>query len=153
MTTATYLVSPTLIPTSAVHLHCHTITVLLIKHCLSCVLDWSPTTAYKGELQTILHKAYKHKSHLKQLIFEIQAGSIFNSLFLDKVQEQLEGQEEKEGHPLKKRKLLGNGLPKLLTNNKIFTVVADHKAEQEQEKEMQVKRKADTEQYEATLEA
>ncbi|KAM5538937.1 hypothetical protein V8D89_007432 [Ganoderma adspersum] len=97
--------------------------------------------------------AYEREDYLKQVIFDLQAAHVLNGLFIDRVQDRLEGQEEKEARPSKKRKLLGNGLPKLLTDDKVFTAVAEHEAEQEREKELQAKRKEDSKRYEEALAA
>lgn len=152
-TSAAYLVSPTPIPTDAVRPRYHTITISPMKRRRSHILDREPSTAHEGELQGLLRQAYERENHLKQVILELQAANVLNGLFIDRVQERLEGQEEKEGRPSKKRKLLGNGLPKLLTDDDVFMAVADCEAEQEREKDLQAKRKEDVERYEGALAA
>lgn len=78
----------------------------------------------------MLCAAYEREDYLKQVILNLQAAHVLNGLFIDRVQDQLEGQEEKEARPSKKQKLLGNGLPKLLTDDEVFAAVAEHEAEQ-----------------------
>ena len=152
-TSAAYLVSPSPIPTNAIPPRFHAVTVSPMKRRYSRALDREPSTAYEGELQDHLRKAHERENVFKQVIFELQAASVLHSLFVDRVHDRLEGQGEKEESAPKKRKLLGNGLPKLLTQDEIFSVVAEHEAEQERERELQAKKKADTERHKKALAA
>ncbi|KAI0363026.1 hypothetical protein BV20DRAFT_920894, partial [Pilatotrama ljubarskyi] len=79
----------------------------------------------------------------KKSLVTTQAATVLQTLYVDRVQGKLQSQAEKEGR--KRRKLVSDGLPWLMTGEEFFSSVIKHNAAQEREK-------AEKEKYQESLE-
>jgi hypothetical protein len=78
------------------------------------LLDMIPTTDHEQKLQRALREANEREAYHKGCIVGLQASAILNGAYVDVVRGQLEAQEEKKKKK-KKGRLVGDGLPRLLT--------------------------------------
>ncbi|KAF8961219.1 hypothetical protein BDZ97DRAFT_1606419, partial [Flammula alnicola] len=65
----------------------------------------------------------------KQQLITMQSSLVLNGAYVDSVRHQLEAQEEAKKNKQKKGRLVGDGLPRLLTSRSFTERVRDHTAE------------------------
>ncbi len=104
-----------------------------IKQYCADLLARKPSTYLEHELQEALHNSDAHYQALKEKVINIQAASVLQGVYLDRVQERMQSQEEKEGRLKKKGKLLGDGRSRLLDDNVFVAHVAEHEKNPETE--------------------
>ncbi|KAF8124242.1 hypothetical protein EV363DRAFT_1299941 [Boletus edulis] len=103
--------------------------------------------AYQGALQ----EAYAHETQYKSTLVGMQSTMVLQAMFCKQLSGQLATQEEKQK---KKRKgqLNGDGLLRLLTNNKFYNQVVQHKNAYEEEEVVQESRRKQHEEQAALME-
>ncbi|KAF7347280.1 HTH CENPB-type domain-containing protein [Mycena venus] len=79
------------------------------------LLAAEPSTALERELQAALKKAHEKNTSQKRQMIAIQSALVLNGAYVDVVRGQLAAQEKKKGRGNKKGRLVGDGLPRLLT--------------------------------------
>jgi hypothetical protein len=78
------------------------------------LLEKEPTTEMEKQLQSALHNAQEENAYNKGVIAGLQSTSILNGTYCDLVCSQLAAQEHKKKSQ-KKGKLVGDGMPRLLS--------------------------------------
>ena len=81
-----------------------------------------PTTSNKLLLLAALYEAESWNVHAKIHAFKLQASNILNEVYTKRLQKALEAKEEKQWKK-KGIKLVGNGLPKLLSSGEFYELV------------------------------
>ncbi|KAJ7749166.1 hypothetical protein B0H16DRAFT_1210358, partial [Mycena metata] len=92
------------------------------------LLSAEPTTVLEGELQAALRREQdRNRVQMRQLV-AMQSALVLNGAYIDLVHGQLEAQEKKTREKKKGGRLVGDGLPRLLTVRE-FEQQAAEKAE------------------------
>jgi hypothetical protein len=73
------------------------------------------TTDMERKLQQALHEANSRNMHQKDMITGLQSATVLQGKYCETVHSQLAGDEEKK-KGTKKGRLMGDGLPRLLTD-------------------------------------
>ncbi|TBU57435.1 hypothetical protein BD310DRAFT_821665 [Dichomitus squalens] len=152
MSSAAYLLSPTPVTSSSEPPSFNPVPISPFKRRFDALLAQPPATEMEEHLQKLLKALQDRYQTLKTHLADVQAGAVLQAVYMERVQSRLEGQEEREAQP-KKRKLFGDGLPKLLTDDKFFGAVEDIEATQRQEAAAKKARKAEREEYAKQKEA
>lgn len=148
-TAASFLVSPS--PVSADSLPPRYLPSIIspMKRRYQVLLSQPPATRLEHRLQEALAESEERDHLRKGVVVDMQAATILQGLYVDRVQEKLQVQKDKEGR--KRRKLLSDGLPRLLDGDEFFSRVVEHDAEQEQDKAEKDARKAGRKRYQRAL--
>jgi len=88
-----------------------------------------PMTVREHDLQEALREVSTANSSHKTQIITMQSSLVLNGAYVDSVRGQLEAQEEAKKNKQKKGRLVGDGLPRLLTSRSFTQQVRDHVAE------------------------
>lgn len=96
-----------------------------------------PMTMNKKRLLTALQESEERENALKDRIVELQASNILNEAFCSRISRQLAHQEKKKEKGKTGGKLMGSGLPCLLSDDGFFGKVVDQ--EETQSREVQEK--------------
>ncbi|KAG6374888.1 hypothetical protein JVT61DRAFT_3617 [Boletus reticuloceps] len=119
--------------------------ISLIKKSSLAMSNLMPTvtrTPNEELLLTALQEAEAANAVLKERLIHSQAANILNEMYCAKLRGQLAHQEEKKKTGQKKGKILGDGLPRLLSGDAFFHQVVEHEEAQKQvieEKKTRVK--------------
>ncbi|KAJ7322818.1 hypothetical protein DFH08DRAFT_712337 [Mycena albidolilacea] len=98
-----------------------------------------PSNVLEEELQNSVRELLAANKEQKSLLISMQSSLVLNGAYCDLVRGQLAAQEESKKS--KKGKLVGNGIPRLLTSKDfVRCVVAFQKAAEEKEAEMKKRR-------------
>ncbi len=151
-TSAAYLLSPTPLPLHAAPPKYLTTPISPMKPYRADLLAQKPSTYLEHELQEALRNSDARYQALKEKVINIQAASVLQGVYLDRVQERMQSQEEKEGRPKKKGKLLGDGRPRLLDDDVFVAHVAEHEKTQRQKELEKKERAAETKRHRKVLE-
>ncbi|KAF7326341.1 HTH CENPB-type domain-containing protein [Mycena sanguinolenta] len=109
------------------------------------LLAAEPSTALERDLQVALRKAHEKNRHQKHRIIEMQSALVLNGAYVDAVRGQLAAQEKKRARGNKKGRLVGDGLPRLLTARDFVNRVAEFERDAAAKAEELQKRKANRE--------
>jgi hypothetical protein len=101
-----------------------------------------PQTECKQLLQVALHEMEIHKAYQKGQLHGQQAAIILQNVYCEKVHRQLATKEEKKKKTGGRKKLVGDGKPRLLTHEDFIQCVADHALAIQQEATEKEQRKA-----------
>jgi hypothetical protein len=96
------------------------------------LLLMTATTDMERKLQQALLEANNRNMHQKGLITGLQSATVLQGKYCEMVQSQLAGDEEKK-KGTKRGRLMGDGLPKLLTDADFIARVAEHEENQVKE--------------------
>ncbi|KAH9891175.1 hypothetical protein C8Q73DRAFT_650870 [Cubamyces lactineus] len=113
------------------------------------LLNRTPSTILGEELQKALHKSEHRDLSRKRSLMEMQAATILQGLYMNHIQEKLQAKEEKGTQ--KKRKLLTDGLPRLLDGDEFFQTVTEHEAALQRKKAEKDARRAERDCYAAAI--
>ncbi|KIJ63711.1 hypothetical protein HYDPIDRAFT_49718, partial [Hydnomerulius pinastri MD-312] len=92
------------------------------KPCLP-ITNIEPKTGNEAILLAVLHKAEAVNAALKQCLIASQAATILNEMYCSKLRGQLAHYEDKKHKGVGKGKVLGDGLPRLLSGKEFFQKV------------------------------
>ena len=112
--------------------------VTTIANTTAAALAIQPTTSNKLLLLAALREAENRNVHAEVHAFELQASNILNEAYTERLWKALEAKEEKRGKK-KGIKLVGDGLPKLLSGDEFYELA------QAKEKELREVSKGGTE--------
>ncbi|EDQ98733.1 uncharacterized protein LACBIDRAFT_296797 [Laccaria bicolor S238N-H82] len=96
--------------------------VTAIPNTTAAALTIQPTTSNELLLLAALCEAESRNAHAEIHAFELQASNILNEAYTERLRKALEAREEKRGKK-KGIKLVGNGLPKLLSGNNFYELM------------------------------
>jgi len=113
-------------------------------------LKMEPATERELFLLTALREYDAHFRLVEAHAFEMQASNILNQAFTRRLQAQLAAKEEKKGKG-KKTKLVGDGLPRMLTADDFYDLARQKEDEMEREEKEKEKRKKASEQFKVAM--
>ncbi|KAF9238404.1 hypothetical protein BU15DRAFT_47786 [Melanogaster broomeanus] len=90
--------------------------------------DFNPTTTNEAYLLTLLCESDAMNISLKRCVIELQATNVLNEMYCNMLRGQLVKQEEKKQK--RKGKLMGDGLPRLLSSDEFYEKVVACEEEQ-----------------------
>ncbi|KAI0742798.1 hypothetical protein C8Q80DRAFT_1109554 [Daedaleopsis nitida] len=105
-----------------------------------------PATEHEAKLLDLLRTADVQLQSQKSLTLDMQVVSVLQNIYVQRVYQQLQGWEEKQ-NKLRRRKLMTDGLPRLLTGDVFFTQVTEFEDSQRQKQMEKEVRKQEREQY------
>ncbi|KAF8148314.1 hypothetical protein K438DRAFT_1779644 [Mycena galopus ATCC 62051] len=108
------------------------------------LLSAEPTTALERELQTALRREQERSRTQKQRLVAMQSALVLNGAYVDLVRGQLAAQEKKKSDK-KRGRLVGDGLPRLLTSREFVRRVTEFEKNAREKEEGLKQRKADRE--------
>ncbi|KAJ7435692.1 hypothetical protein FB451DRAFT_1019734 [Mycena latifolia] len=114
------------------------------------LLSAEPTTALERELQTALRRELERNKTQKQRLVAMQSALVLNGAYVDLVRGQLAAQEKKKSDK-KKGRLVGDGLPRLLTSREFVRRVTEFEKNARKKEEGLKQRKADREEKSAAM--
>ncbi|KAF8174027.1 hypothetical protein K438DRAFT_1610299, partial [Mycena galopus ATCC 62051] len=118
----------------------------------SALLSVPPSNVHEEELQNSVHELLAANKQQKSQIITLQSSLVLNGAYCDLVRSQLAAQEESK-KAKKNGRLLGDGMPRLLTSNEfVRRVEAFHKAAEKKEAELTKRRATKIERSEALAE-
>ena len=91
-------------------------------------LSIQPTMENELLLLSALCESEAHVQRIEAHAFELQASNILNKAYADRLKKQLAAKEEKKGKK-KSIKLVGNGLPRLLTADEFYELAKEKEKE------------------------
>lgn len=150
-TSASNLVSPSRILPAATPPRYIPVVISPMKRRYEALLQEEPLTSLEVRLQKALAESEGRDTSRKVAMVGMQAATVLQNMYVERVQGQLQAQEEKGGK--KKRKLLGDGLPRLMDGDEFFLKVREVEASQEQEKAEKDARKAEKDRYDKEMDA
>ena len=104
-------------------------------------------------MQNALRDADARDEAQKINIAALQGTAVLQGVYVGRVQEKLQSYEEKASKGKGKGKLMGDGMPKLLTGEDFHGKVVEHTTRQDQEKAEKERRKAEKKRYRQEVEA
>ncbi|KAF9236166.1 hypothetical protein BU15DRAFT_50481 [Melanogaster broomeanus] len=110
--------------TSDTHLQhgtAHPISPMKNSSPLACTIQ--PKTSNEVLLLTLLHESEAANITLKRRVIELQAANVLNEMYCNMLRGQLAKQEEKGRKGKGKGKLMGDGLPRLLSSDEFYEKV------------------------------
>ncbi|KAJ7217330.1 hypothetical protein GGX14DRAFT_341398, partial [Mycena pura] len=114
------------------------------------LLSAEPTTALEGELQAALRREQDRNKSQKRRLVAMQSALVLNGTYADLVRGQLAAQEKKKTDK-KKGRLVGDGLPRLLTSREFVRRVTEFEQNAREKEEGLKQRKADREEKGAAM--
>ncbi|KAJ7710177.1 hypothetical protein B0H16DRAFT_1344260 [Mycena metata] len=109
------------------------------------LLSVEPTTVLEGELQAALRREQDRNQVQKRQLVAMQSALVLNGAYIDLVRGQLEAQEKKTREKKKGGRLVGDGLPRLLTTREFVKRVAEFEQQAAEKAEGLKERKANRE--------
>lgn len=100
---------------------------------ISLILNMTPTSKSETILLAALRELQAENSNLKNRVITLQASNILNETYCTKLQFQLAAKESKGTKSKGKGKLMGDGLPKMLSGDEFFERVVEFTAWQDEE--------------------
>jgi hypothetical protein len=111
-----------------------------------------PKTTNEIVLLGALRESQEQETYLKQRVLELQAANILNEAYCSRLRGQLAHKEEKKANPKGKGKLMGDGLPCLLSGDWFYEWVVEFEAwQQREEREKEARLEAREERGEALV--
>lgn len=101
-------------------IHPQATTILPPSQTVSSILTITPKTTNETLLLAALREATADNEALRRRVVESQAANILNEAYCNKLRFQLAAKEEK-GKKKGKGKLMGDGLPRMLTGDEFFS--------------------------------
>ncbi|KAG1848680.1 hypothetical protein F4604DRAFT_1812073 [Suillus subluteus] len=89
------------------------------------VLDHQPETEHEHECHNALREAYEREDYYKGALYGMQSTAVLQEMYCKTLSSQLAAQEEKK-LARKREKLVGDGLPRLLTGDEFYRSVVVH---------------------------
>jgi hypothetical protein len=109
-------------------------TIIPPPNTFNTLLNLQPKTANKALLLAALRESRAQAESLQQRVVELQASNILNETYCNKLRFQLAVKEEKQkGKGKGKGRLMGDGLPKMLTSDEFYEKVAEFSEWKQQE--------------------
>jgi len=107
------------------------------------LLDVDPKNETKRTYQDALRQSYTREDQSKAELIRVQSSVVLQAMFCERLSSQLAAQEEKQKSAHKKKgKLVGDGLPRLLTGDEFHGRVVEHeKVVVEEDKAREERRK------------
>lgn len=112
-----------------------------------------PATEREEHLQQALREAEIREANLKGRIQGLQAAVVLQDVYVGRVKNQLAAKEKKKKKKGKGGKLVGDGLPKLLTGDEFFQQVEEHLQGQADAEAKKIDQKQRKEAYKRAMEA
>ena len=107
--------------------------------------QWFPTmvpqTANENLLLDALRETEKHAEGLRRRVLELQAANILNEMYCSMLRGQLAHHEKKKNTPKGMGKLVGDGLPRLLSGDEFYEQVVEFADWQKRTEREKVERK------------
>ncbi|KAM5535804.1 hypothetical protein V8D89_010527 [Ganoderma adspersum] len=150
-TTLAYLVSPTPIPIHAARPKYHPYPVTPSKHRWESVLKQKPRTEFEAQALEMLADAQAQVDAMKEQVLTMQAAAVLDGAFVTRVHERMQKQDEK-GSMKKSKKLMGDGLPKLLDGDVFYNLVVDHGVAQDRKEAEKAERRVEKRIYGEAME-
>ncbi|KAG1795027.1 uncharacterized protein HD556DRAFT_1217952, partial [Suillus plorans] len=101
-----------------------------IKKLCTPVASIVPKTANEILLLAALRETEAANAALKQRVITLQASNILNEMYCSKLRSQLANQESKKHGGKDSGKILGDGLPRLLSGDEFYEQVVEFEAAQ-----------------------
>lgn len=107
------------------------------------LLDRAPESVLERTYQEALRQSLARENQYKTSVIELQSAHVLQSIHCNRITNKLAAQEEKQREGKKKRgKLMGDGLPKLLTGEAFYNrVIEFEKAAEDEEVQRQNRKK------------
>ncbi|KDQ33603.1 hypothetical protein PLEOSDRAFT_1073814 [Pleurotus ostreatus PC15] len=139
-TSASFLISSSPIQSTSQLAPYASITISPRKPRYKDLLEPIPLTILEADLQNALRKLIEKNEEQKDQLVTMQSMLVLNGAYCDVVRGQLEAHEESRKRN-KKGRLVGDGLPRLLTGHEFLRrVAAFHKAAEDQEEALKQRR-------------
>jgi hypothetical protein len=104
-------------------------------------LTIEPSTSNELLLLAALRESESRNARSEIHAFELQASNILNEAYMERLRKALEAKEEKRNKKRKVTKLVGDGLPRLLTGDKFYELAKEKEKEvQDVEKQKEVRK-------------
>ncbi|KAF5334791.1 hypothetical protein D9611_012962 [Ephemerocybe angulata] len=139
-----YLLGNAPVSSSSPMIHPQATTILPPSQTVSSILTITPKTTNETLLLAALREATADNEALRRRVVESQAANILNEAYCNKLRFQLAAKEEK-GKKKGKGKLMGDGLPRMLTGDEFYEKVVqftEWQKEEEARKAAQIDNKA-----------
>ncbi|PIL26583.1 centromere protein B [Ganoderma sinense ZZ0214-1] len=149
-TSLAYLTSPTPIPVHAARPVYHPYPVTPSKRRWEGALKHTPRTEFEADVLGMLADAQAQVDALKEQMITMQAAVVLDGVFVTRAQERMQKQDEKGGMK-KSKKIMGDGLPKLLDGDLFYNLVVDHDAAQDRKEAEKVERRAEKQRYDEAM--
>ncbi|EIW58641.1 uncharacterized protein TRAVEDRAFT_94548, partial [Trametes versicolor FP-101664 SS1] len=107
-------------------------------------------TELESQLQVALRESETRDDSRKSSMVTMQATVILQNVYIDRAQEKLQSQADQQGKK-KKRRVFGDGLPKLLDGAQFFSEVVEYETTQEREAAAKQARAAEKDAYQAQV--
>ncbi|KAJ8074641.1 hypothetical protein PM082_022219 [Marasmius tenuissimus] len=114
------------------------------------LLDLPTCTLHEHQLQDALRKSIAQSTMYQGQALQLQATCVMQNLYCDQVWKQLLAKEEK-GQKIKRGKLMGDGLLKMLTSDEYYQKVVEHEEAQKVDEEEKRARKTAREKQAAAM--
>jgi hypothetical protein len=108
--------------------------------------SFNPETANEAYLLTLLRESEATNISLKRRVIELQAANVLNEMYCNMLRGQLAKQEEKRQKGKEKGKLIGDGLPRLLSGDEFYEKVVVYEEERKKAVAEKKSRKIEREQ-------
>ncbi|RDB22968.1 hypothetical protein Hypma_009914 [Hypsizygus marmoreus] len=109
-------------------------TISPFQHRYSSLINRTPATAHEEELRAALEDLERRDTHRKHQMVGMQAHVILQGMHVGKIQRHLQAAEEKRSKK-KSKKIVGDGMPRLMSGDNVFAMIdaAEKQAEKEAE--------------------
>ena len=118
-----------------------------LKRHYSDILSQTPSTELEKELQDALRECENCDWERKHAMINVQAMVILQGAYVERNQQQLQEYEVRKKRKSLGTQVLGDGMPKLLTANKVVQLVEDNEKRVAQEKAEKEERKRQREEH------
>lgn len=109
------------------------------------LLQLIPSTGLEERLQKVLRESLQREAILRERTLDLQARGVLNSLYCETLRGQLAWHELKKNQTNAVGKLVGDGLPRLLSGDEFYEKVVEHTAWQKREAQEKATRKSERE--------
>lgn len=118
--------------------------------CYTDLLNIPPATELEERLQAALREAENKYESLKAEVIVLQSGMVLNNTYCDILKNQLAAQEEAR-QKKRKTRLVGDGLPRLLSSEEFVQRVIEYTAEMQKKEETAKQKKLTCEERKGSL--
>ena len=151
-TSAAYLLSPTPLSAHTAPPKYHATPISPMKSRYTHLLNREPSSAIEAIYQEALQESEARNQAQKQSRINLQATVILQGGYLNEVHQRMYNREQKEAGKKATGKLIGDGLPRVLTDDKFVEEVAKHDQAQKRKAEEKEERKAEKERHAKAME-